>query len=116
MNSTQSSTPCGNVRTGSISWSRRKIGQHAGFKQSPQTFSRGKTSRSRSSVCRPALAQKAAQLAPAGPLPTIATSNMPYCRGEQGAPQGAAIFNRRCFGVGGFKPPLLEAFHDSAQQ
>jgi hypothetical protein len=68
--------PCGNVRTRSTNWSRRKIGQHAGFKQSPQTFSRGKISLSNKSVRRPAFAQKAAQLAPAGPLPTIATSNM----------------------------------------
>jgi hypothetical protein len=60
----------------SANWSRRKIGQHPGFKQSPQTFSRGKTSRSRRSVRRPAFAQKAAQLDPAGPLPMIATSNM----------------------------------------
>jgi hypothetical protein len=52
------------------------MGQHAGFKQSPQTFSRGKTSRSNRRVHRPAFAQKAAQLAPAGPLPTMATSNM----------------------------------------
>jgi hypothetical protein len=41
---------------------------------------------------------------------------MPYCRGEQAAPQGAAIFQSPLSWVGGFKPPLLEAFHDSAQQ
>jgi hypothetical protein len=59
-----------------MSRSRRKTGQQAGFKQSPQTFSRGKISRSSRSVRRPASAQKAAQLDPAGPPPTIATSNM----------------------------------------
>jgi hypothetical protein len=52
------------------------MGQHAGLRQSPQTFSRGKFSRSKRSVRKPALAQKAAQLEPAGPPPTIATSNM----------------------------------------
>ncbi len=41
--------PCGNVRTRSANWSRRKMGQHAGFRQSPQTFSRGKISRSKKS-------------------------------------------------------------------
>jgi hypothetical protein len=76
MNSTRSSNPWGNARTRSVNRSRRKIGQQAGFKQSPQTFSRGKISRSNRSVRRPAFAQKAAQVAPAGPLPTMATSNM----------------------------------------
>jgi hypothetical protein len=38
-------------------------------------------------VRKPAAAQKAAQLDPAGPPPTIATSNMRYCGGEKCAPQ-----------------------------
>jgi hypothetical protein len=45
--------------------------------QSPQTFSRGNFSRSKIAVRKPAAAQKAAQLEPAGPPPTIATSNIP---------------------------------------
>src|SRR5205823_13263839 len=88
MNSTRLSTPFGNVRTRPTNSRRRKTGQQPGFKQSPQTFSRGTFSRSRSSVRRPALAQKAAQLDPAGPPPAIATSNMrdylPSDRNEQG--------------------------------
>src|SRR5438477_8237627 len=76
MNSTRLSTPAGKARTRSLKSRRRKIGQQPGFKQSPQTFSRGKFSRSRSNVRRPALAQKAAQPDPAGPPPAIATSNM----------------------------------------
>ena len=37
-----------------------------------------------------AIAQKAAQLDPAGPPPTIATSNMRYCRGKNGTSQGCS--------------------------
>jgi hypothetical protein len=44
--------------------------------QSPQTFSRGNFSRSRTSVRNPAAAQKAAQVEPPGPPPTIATSKI----------------------------------------
>jgi hypothetical protein len=77
INSTRSSLPWGKARTCSANSNRRRIAQQAGFKQSPQTFSRGKVSRSRRSVRRPFIAQKAAQLEPAGPPPTIATSNMP---------------------------------------
>jgi hypothetical protein len=36
----------------------------------------------------PAIAQNAAQLEPAGPPPTIATSNIQDNRGKRGAPQG----------------------------
>jgi hypothetical protein len=52
------------------------MGQHDGFKQSPHTFSRGNFSRSSTRDCKPAIAQNAAQLEPAGPPPTIATSNV----------------------------------------
>jgi hypothetical protein len=53
---------------------RSKTGKHAGLTQSPQTFSRGNFSRSIKATRNPAAAQKAAQLEPAGPPPTIATS------------------------------------------
>src|SRR5437660_2167992 len=76
INSTVSRIPCGNSRTRSAIPSRRNTGQHSGFKQSPQTFSRGNFSRSRTSVRNPARTQNAAQLDPAGPPPTIATSNV----------------------------------------
>jgi hypothetical protein len=39
---------------------------------------------------------------------------MAYCGGEQGAPQGAAIFNRRRVENGDFKSPLLEALSEHA--
>jgi hypothetical protein len=74
MNSTEHSFECGKSRTPSASSSLFKTGQHDGFKQSPHTFSRGNFSRSSTSDCKPAIAQNAAQLDPAGPPPTIATS------------------------------------------
>jgi hypothetical protein len=80
MKSTRSSFPCGNARMGFATSSRRKMGQHAGLMQSPQTFSRGNFSRSKIAVRKPADAQKAAQLDPAGPAPTIATSNIAHSR------------------------------------
>src|SRR5438309_882447 len=52
------------------------IGQHCGFKQSPQTFSRGNFSRSTRMVRNPLAAQKPAQVDPAGPAPTITTSQI----------------------------------------
>src|SRR5262249_23037469 len=61
-------------RTRSASASRSKTDQHDGFRQSPHTFSRGNFSRSSTSVRKPATAQNVAQLEPAGPPPTIATS------------------------------------------
>src|SRR5262249_50534092 len=70
------SLECGKSRTFSTSPSRSKTGQHEGFKQSPHTFSRGNFSRSSISDCRPAVAQNAAQLDPASPPPTIATSKI----------------------------------------
>jgi hypothetical protein len=74
MNSTEHSLECGKSRNRCASPSRSKTGQHDGFKQSPHTFSRGNFSRSSTSVRKPATAQAAAQLDPAGPPPTIATS------------------------------------------
>jgi hypothetical protein len=74
MNSTEDSFECGKSRTRSATSSRSRTGQHDGFKQSPHTFSRGNFSRSSTKDCKPAIAQKAAQLDPAGPPPTIATS------------------------------------------
>jgi hypothetical protein len=74
MNSTRASRPCGKARMASAIANRANTGQQAGFKQSPQTFSRGNVSRSSKSVRNPARAQNAAHDAPAGPLPTIATS------------------------------------------
>src|SRR6266566_5751890 len=76
MNSTESSFACGNARTRWIRSRRLRMGQQDGFKQSTQTFSRGNFSRSRRSVRNPAAAQNAAQLDPAGPAPTIATSKV----------------------------------------
>src|SRR6184192_87207 len=76
INSTKSSFAWGRARTCCARSSRSSTGQHAGFRQSPQTFSRGNFSRSRTIVCNPARAQNAAQLDPAGPPPTIATSNV----------------------------------------
>src|SRR5437868_10943 len=76
INSTKSSFACGRARTCCARSSRSSTGQHDGFRQSPQTFSRGNFSRSRTSVRNPARAQNAAQLDPAGPPPTIATSNV----------------------------------------
>jgi hypothetical protein len=76
MNSTEDNFECGNSRTRSATSSRSKTGQHDGFKQSPHTFSRGNFSRSSTRGCKPAIAQNAAQLDPAGPPPTIATSNV----------------------------------------
>src|SRR5437762_10196616 len=74
MNSTEVSLECAKSKTRGASARRSNTGQHDGFKQSPHTFSRGNVSRSRASVCKPARAQNAAQLDPAGPLPIIATS------------------------------------------
>jgi hypothetical protein len=74
MNATEHSFECGKSCTPSASSSRSKTGQHEGFKQSPHTFSRGNFSRSSTRDCKPAIAQNAAQLDPAGPPPTIATS------------------------------------------
>src|SRR5260370_10567859 len=74
INSTASRIPCGNWRTRSAIPNRRNTGQHAGFKQSPQTFSRGNFSRSRTTVRSPAAAQNAPELDPAGPPPTTSTS------------------------------------------
>src|SRR5437868_8673469 len=76
INSTKSSFACGRARTCCARSSRSSTGQHDGFRQSPQTFSRGNFSRSRTTVCNPARAQNTAQLDPAGPPPTIATSNV----------------------------------------
>ena len=76
MNSTEWRIPWGNWRTRLAISSRRNNGQDDGFKQSPQTFSRGNFSRSRTTVRRPAAAQNAPQLDPAGPPPTMATSNV----------------------------------------
>ncbi len=73
-NSTYSSCACGSARTLCASSSRSRIGQHDGFRQSPQTFSRGNFSRSRITVCRPARAHNAAHTEPAGPPPIMATS------------------------------------------
>jgi hypothetical protein len=76
MNSTEASLECGKPRTRCARQRRSSMGQHEGFKQSPHTFSLGNFSRSRTSVRRPARAQNAAQLDPAGPPPTIATSKI----------------------------------------
>jgi hypothetical protein len=76
MNSTESSLECGKSRTRCATPRCSSTVQHDGFKQSPHTFSRGKFSRSITSVRRPASAQNAAQLDPAGPPPTIATSKV----------------------------------------
>ncbi len=87
MKSTRASFPCGNARTRSTTPSRSNTGVQDGLRQSPQTFSRGKVSRSSKRVRKPARAQKAAHEAPAGPLPTIATSKTStrregYCGGS----------------------------------
>src|SRR5438034_6961349 len=74
-NSTEVSLECCKSQTRFVRPRHSNTGQHDGFKQSPQTFSRGNFSRSRMSVRNPARAQNAAQLDPAGPPPTIATSN-----------------------------------------
>src|SRR4029077_12078681 len=76
MNSTEVSFECVKSQTRCVRPRRSNTGQHDGFKQSPQTFSRGNLSRSSTSVCKPARAQNAAQLDPAGPPPTIATSKL----------------------------------------
>src|SRR5450432_2766019 len=76
MNSTVDSLPCGAARTFADTPSRSSTDQQVGFRQSPQTFSRGNRARSSTSVRQPASAQNAAQLAPAGPLPTMATSHI----------------------------------------
>ncbi len=76
---TEPSLECGNSRTHCATPRRFSTGQHDGFKQSPHTFSRGNFSRSRTSARRPASAQNAAQLDPAGPPPTIATSKIFIC-------------------------------------
>jgi hypothetical protein len=76
MNSTEVSLECAKSKTRGASARRSNTGQHDGFKQSPHTFSRGNLSRSRTSVCKPARAQNAAQLDPAGPPPIIATSKI----------------------------------------
>src|SRR6059058_1288240 len=75
-NSTEVSLECCKSQTRFVRPRHSNTGQHDGFKQSPQTFSRGNLSRSRTSVRKPARAQNAAQLDPAGPPPTIATSNI----------------------------------------
>src|SRR5687767_7858758 len=74
MNSTPVSRECGSASTRSARSSRSSTGQTPGLRQSPHTFSRGNTARSRSNVFNPAFAQSAAQVAPAGPAPTTATS------------------------------------------
>src|SRR4029077_1175780 len=76
MNSTELSLEWGKSKTLRVSARRSNTGQLDGFKQSPHTFSRGNLSRSRTSVCKPARAQNAAQLDPAGPPPIIATSKI----------------------------------------
>jgi hypothetical protein len=76
MKSTDVGLECGKSQIRRASPRRASTGQHDGFKQSPHTFSRGNLSRSRTSVRKPARAQKAAQLDPAGPPPTIATSKI----------------------------------------
>src|SRR6267154_2148239 len=76
MNSTEVSLECAKSKTRGASARRSNTGQHDGFKQSPHTFSRGNLSLSRTSVCKPARAQNAAQLDPPGPPPTIATSKI----------------------------------------
>src|SRR5437764_2693437 len=75
-NSTEVSLECCKSQTRFVRPRHSNTGQHDGFKQSPQTFSRGNLSRSRTSVRKPARAQNAAQLDPAGPPPTIATSKI----------------------------------------
>ena len=60
--------------------------------QSPQTFSRGKVARSRSTVFSPPAAQSAAHVAPPGPPPTTATSYWFKARG--------GLHERRADGVG----------------
>src|SRR5437762_12995246 len=75
-NSTEVSLECGKSQTRFVRLRRSNTGQHDGFKQSPQTFSRGNLSRSSTSVCKPPRAQNAAQLDPAGPPPIIATSKI----------------------------------------
>jgi hypothetical protein len=74
MNATEHSFECGKSCTRFTRASRSKTDQHEGFKQSPHTFSRGNFCRSITRDCRPAIALNAAQLDPAGPHPTIATS------------------------------------------
>src|SRR4030095_7128079 len=76
MNSTVLRIPCGSCQARSATPSRCSTPQQDGFKQSPQTFSRGNFSRSRTSTPKPPSAQNVAQLDPAGPPPTIATSNV----------------------------------------
>ena len=76
MNSTDDSLECGRLSSFCVRPRRSITGQHDGFKQSPHTFSRGNFSRSSTTVRRPASAQNAAHVDPAGPPPTIATSKI----------------------------------------
>src|SRR6266850_3322459 len=92
MNSTEVSLECAKSKTRGASARRSNTGQHDGFKQSPHTFSRGNLSRSRTSVCKPARAQNAAQLDPAGPPPTIATSKTSIGRNFTEANEDNEVF------------------------
>jgi hypothetical protein len=83
---------CGSSRTRCARPRRSNTGQHDGFKQSPQTFSRGNLARSRTSVFKPAMAQNAAQLDPAGPPPTIATSKISIARNFTEANEDNEVF------------------------
>jgi hypothetical protein len=92
MNSTELSLEWGKSKTRRVSARRSNTGQLDGFKQSPHTFSRGNLSRSRTSVCKPARAQNAAQLDPAGPPPTIATSKISIGRNFTEANEDNEVF------------------------
>src|SRR5947208_15421162 len=75
-NSTEVSLECCKSQTRFVMPRHSNTGQHDGFKQSPQTFSRGNLSRFRTSVHKPTTAQNAAQLDPPEPPPTSATSKL----------------------------------------
>jgi hypothetical protein len=92
MNWTEVSLECDKSKTRGASARRFNTGQHDGFIQSPHTFSRGNLSRSRTSVCKPARAQNAAQLDPAGPPPTIATSKTSIGRNFTEANEDNEVF------------------------
>ena len=54
---------------------RSNMSQHDGLIQSPHTLCLGNSARSSRSTEKPARAQRVAQVLPAGPAPTMATSN-----------------------------------------
>src|SRR5881394_3781104 len=80
--------------------------------QSPQTFSRGNFSRSMIAVRKPAAAQNAAQLDPAGPPPTIATSNISQYLSPPAFSQACSDLKCRMPAAAKEKPDLAKKLHE----